>query len=79
MFTLAEAKKEGKVILTIPEVAGILRISVQSTYKAIKDGTIPTVPLIRYHRISVKMLEEFLANPAKNNGKGGAEAKNHPG
>lgn len=49
-------------VLTISEVADILKIGRNNTYKLINSGKIRSIHIGRLHRISKKSLIEYIEN-----------------
>lgn len=47
-------------VLTVAETADLLRVSVKSVYKAIKNGQLPVLRFGRIIRIPVRALERML-------------------
>ncbi|MBI2621042.1 MAG: helix-turn-helix domain-containing protein [Candidatus Levybacteria bacterium] len=50
----------GKRFLTVAEVSGILRLSVLTIYKYIKEGKISAFDFGGHYRISDSSLEDFI-------------------
>ncbi len=55
-----ENEQQTKLILTVPEVAALLRISRGSCYEAIRTGQIPSLRFGRSIRVPRHSLELFL-------------------
>lgn len=55
---------ERPVLLTVPEVARLLRLSTRRVYKLARDGTLPSVRFGEGGsvRIAPEALERFIAN-----------------
>lgn len=53
---------EGSAVLTVKELAAILRISINGAYALVKDGTIRSVRVGRQYRIPRRAEDEYLEN-----------------
>ncbi len=51
----------GPPLLTVAEVAGILRLSTATVYKAIRAGVIPAVRIVGQFRVAVPDMERLTA------------------
>lgn len=47
-------------VLTIPEVAGILRIGKNQAYELVKAGLLPTIPHLRSKRVARHHVEALI-------------------
>lgn len=52
------------MVLTVPEVAEILRVCTKTVYKLIKEGSIPHVKIGREIRVAKGLLIDYLQNSA---------------
>ena len=55
---------QGHLVLTVAEAAALLRVSVKSIYKAVKNGKLPVVRIGRTIRIPVHALKQTLERSA---------------
>ena len=69
VFSMTRRERERELlsysmVLTVPEVAEILRVCTKTVYKLIKEGSIPHVKIGREIRVSKGLLIDYLQNSA---------------
>jgi excisionase family DNA binding protein len=58
-------------LLTVPELAGMLRLSPQTVYRAVSEGRIPCSRILGTVRFDRKKIEEWLEKQAKKRNRSG--------
>lgn len=56
------APPSGEVLMTVPEVAGLLRVSRMTVYRQIHDGTLPAVRMGRTLRVPRQAVKKILGD-----------------
>jgi len=58
-------KRNIEKLLTVAEVAEVLRVSERTVYRHIIDGQLTSKRIGRFHRVKVKDLEAFIEGETK--------------
>ena len=60
MFNKVCSKEEMPLVLNVPELAQVLRVGINTAYRLVREGVIPSVKVGRQYRVSRDALKAYL-------------------